>query len=83
MSLGIAAIQPLSLVSISFAGTGVNANVESLLIRSDLLFSFSELGQLEPEAGLLMASASAPVKKLPLKTLTPMIAKYLLSPSFG
>ena len=52
----MAAIQPFCLVSISLAGTGVNAGVEPLLMRGDLARdASSELGQPDPDPGFFIA----------------------------
>jgi len=54
-------------------------------MRGDLLVTLSELGQPDPDPGFFTASASAPrkIEVLLVKRLTPISAKYWLSPSLG
>src|SRR5437870_1307582 len=80
---GRATTQPVPWPSISFAGTGVKAWVELLVLSPDFDWIFGELGQLDPEPGLWIARTSELVKALPRNWLIPMIANGFESPSFG
>src|SRR6266705_3393698 len=83
---GRATANPVALVSISLAGTGVNAAVLALINRGAASSSLKleAAGQLVPEGGLEIASRSEPRNELlPLNRLEPIIAKNWLSPSFG
>src|SRR6478672_5387656 len=84
--LGRATANPVGLVSISFAGTGVNAWVVALISRgaASASLKLEPAGQLDPEGGLEIASRSEPRNELlPLNRFEPIIEKNWLSPSFG
>src|SRR5947208_10934415 len=83
---GRATANPAGLVSISFAGTGVNAWVVGLIVRgaASASLKLEAAGQLDPGGGLEIANRSEPRNELlPLNRLEPIIAKNWLSPSFG
>src|SRR5512144_1966295 len=83
---GRAIARPFGLVSISFAGTGVNARVLALIIKgaASSILKVEAAGQVDPAGGLEIAKRSEPRNEpLPLNRLDPIIAKNWLSPSFG
>src|SRR6266545_5099074 len=83
---GRATANPAPLVSISFAGTGVNAAVLALISKGAASSSLKveAAGQLVPAGGFEIASRSEPRNELlPLNRFEPIIAKNRLSPSFG
>jgi hypothetical protein len=82
---GRATTQPVALVSVWFAGTGVKAADPLAFLTSVLTVTpkVAGSGQALPAAGFVRAMMSEPVKKSPLKTLTPRTQKFLVSPSLG
>src|SRR5437870_4994771 len=83
---GRATANPVAFVSISLAGTGVNAWVLALIVNGAASSSLKVegAGQLVPAGGFEIASRSEPRNELlPLNRLEPIIAKNWLSPSFG
>src|SRR5215218_1089176 len=75
-----ATAQPVALVSISFAGTGVKAPLMPLLSTLTVL---PYVVHVSLAFGLLSARMLEPANVLPLNRFVPMIAKCWLSPSFG
>src|SRR6188472_3689688 len=75
---GRATANPVALVSISFAATGVNAFVVASVIKGALssALKVEAAGQLAPAGGLEIANRSEPRNgPLPLNTLEPNIMK--------
>ena len=73
-------------MSISLAGTGVNAWVVALINKgaASSTLKLEAAGQLDPAGGFEIASRSEPRNGLlPLNRLEPIIVKNWLSPSFG
>jgi hypothetical protein len=73
-------------VSISFAATGVNADVLAFIISgaASSTLKLEAAGQLVPEGGFEIARRSEPRNEPRLlNRLEPIIAKNWLSPSFG
>ena len=85
MLAGRATAHPVGLVSVWFAGTGVNAAVPSAFFSAPLspMASVPGAGQAGPGGGLVIQAMVDPVKLGPLKSLLPMSMKSWVSPSLG
>src|SRR5258708_4056972 len=82
---GLATAQPVELLSVWLAGTGVNAGVP-LAFLSGFVFPNLKVftaGQVDPDGGLLTQKMVDPTYEDPLKLLVPMSMKSLVSPSLG
>src|SRR5258708_7486680 len=84
MLTGLAIAHPVELVSVWFAGTGVNAG-DPLAFFSALVIPClgNAAGQDDPARGLATHEMKDPAKLDPLKLLLPMSMKSLVSPSLG
>src|SRR6266700_372552 len=85
MLAGLATAQPVELVSVWFAGTGVKACEPPAFFSVPVTPALNVLGagQAEPAGGLVSQAMCDPPKLLPLNSLTPTSWKSLVSPSLG
>src|SRR5690242_5708966 len=82
---GRATAHPVELVSVWFAGTGVNACEPPGFFSVPVVpaLKAEAAGQVVPDGGLVIQEMTDPAKLLPLNVFAPTSWKSLVSPSLG